>query len=212
MTYVIGDIHGRYEKYTRMLKKIGLKDKDELYVIGDMIDKGDEPVNVLLDMSMRANVFPILGDCEYKALKILTQKETDVKSSFEKWVHEGGKNTAVQFSALEDDQRAGLIEYLEELPLYEEVNINGNSYVLVHAGLANFSKERSLDDYTPEELIFEKADTEKRLLEDAVLISGHVALAEKIVRTDGHISINCGEDADSPLCAICLDTGMEYYV
>ena len=40
MTYVMSDIHGEYEKYLKMLDLIGFRDEDELYVLGDVIDRG----------------------------------------------------------------------------------------------------------------------------------------------------------------------------
>ena len=56
MTYVMSDIHGQYEKYIKMLDIISFSDDDELYVLGDVIDRGEHPVKILLDMSMRGNV------------------------------------------------------------------------------------------------------------------------------------------------------------
>ena len=47
MTYVISDIHGCYDKYMQMLDKIKFKDSDEMYVLGDVVDRGEYPVKVL---------------------------------------------------------------------------------------------------------------------------------------------------------------------
>ena len=40
MIYVMSDIHGMYEKYEKMLKQIDLSEKDTLYVLGDIVDRG----------------------------------------------------------------------------------------------------------------------------------------------------------------------------
>ncbi len=224
MTYVMSDIHGRYEKYLEMLKQIGFKDSDDLYVIGDMIDIGKHPIAVLKDMSMRANVFPILGDHEYTALKILKKMKESGKSETENseilvdWLKSGGDTTAAAFAELDSEEREALIEYLEDLPLYEEVVVGKDKYILVHAGLASYRPGRELDDYSPEELVFEKADIKCRYFDDATLVSGHEVLINegkiqrKAVRQNGNYSINCGEYEDEPLCAVCLDNGKEYYV
>ena len=224
MTYVMSDIHGRYEKYREMLDKISLKDSDELYVIGDMIDIGNRPVDVLLDMSMRANVFPVLGDHEYMALKILKKmkksdkNQKELSGMLEGWMKDGGGSTALGLAGLGEEDREALIEYLEEIPLYEEITVSGKRYILVHAGLANFSREKLLDDYTPEELVYEKTDMSKRYFDDATIVSGHTVLKadnvlqRKAVYGNGNISINCGETENEPLCAIRLDDGQEYYV
>lgn len=221
----MGDIHGRFEKYMRMLKEIGFRKSDDLYVLGDMIDKGSEPIKVIKDMSMRANVFPILGDSEYTALKIFKnakrkgREDAAIKHEIDEWVKVGGGVTAAQFVALPNDEREALTEYIEELPLYEELTVNGKNFILVHAGLSNFKIDRPLDDYSPEELIFEKADINTRYFTNATLISGHRRIDDKdgtgqtkAIQKNGHLCINCGENEDDPLCAVCLDDGREFYV
>ena len=69
MTYVMGNICGRYDKYLELIRLIGLKSSDDLYLIGDMTDNSESSVELLRDISMRSNVFAILGDREYAALK-----------------------------------------------------------------------------------------------------------------------------------------------
>ena len=71
MIYVMSDIHGEYEKYKAMLEKINFTDDDVLYVLGDVIDRGPEPVKILADMSMRHNVYPVFGNHELMALDVL---------------------------------------------------------------------------------------------------------------------------------------------
>lgn len=66
-TYVISDIHGNYKKYKRLLEMIDFKDKDTLYVLGDVIDRGPEGIKVLKDMMSQPNVIPILGNHEFMA-------------------------------------------------------------------------------------------------------------------------------------------------
>ena len=71
MIYVISDIHGCYDEYRELLKKINFSADDELFVLGDVVDRGPEPIKVLQDMMMRPNVYPILGNHDYITLKIL---------------------------------------------------------------------------------------------------------------------------------------------
>ena len=42
MHYVMSDLHGEYEKYLEMLKKIKFTDDDVLYVLGDVVDRGKQ--------------------------------------------------------------------------------------------------------------------------------------------------------------------------
>ena len=71
MTYVMSDLHGCYDQYIKMLKKIQFSKNDELYILGDVIDRGKEPIKILLDMAGRDNVYPILGNHELLALSVL---------------------------------------------------------------------------------------------------------------------------------------------
>lgn len=41
MTYVMSDLHGMYDKFIAMLEKIDFSDSDELFIIGDIIDRGN---------------------------------------------------------------------------------------------------------------------------------------------------------------------------
>ena len=71
MQYAVSDIHGCYDKYIQLLRRLGLKDSDTLYVLGDMIDRGPDGLKILRDISMRPNVVPFLGNHEYAALTCL---------------------------------------------------------------------------------------------------------------------------------------------
>lgn len=225
MTYVLGDIHGNYSKYLNILKQIKFTDKDDLYVIGDMLDIGDEPIELIRDMSMRINVFPILGDREYIALKMLTKVgELDKNSTdgftpeFTAWLKVGGKVTFDKYMELSREEKDAFREYLADIPLYEDINVNGVRYILVHAGLSGYEKDRNLEDYGPEEMIFNKVDIEKRYFDEAILISGHKPTMDengnaqrRAVQKNGNLCIDCGEGIGGVLCAVCLDDGREFY-
>ena len=48
MQYAVSDIHGCSDKYVVLLRRLGLKDSDTLYVLGDMIDRGPDGLKILL--------------------------------------------------------------------------------------------------------------------------------------------------------------------
>ena len=41
MTYAMSDLHGCYDKYKKMLEKIHFGEDDTLYILGDVVDRGD---------------------------------------------------------------------------------------------------------------------------------------------------------------------------
>lgn len=230
MIYVISDIHGEYESYKNLLKKINFSDSDELYILGDCIDRGNEPLKLLQDMMMHPNIFPIIGNHEYMALKVLKQLMEEItEESCERilssdlmqelliWQQDGGNVTLEQLQKLTLEERYDIIEYLEEFSLYEEIEVNGRQFVLVHAGLDNFNEEKSLDEYALYELIFHAPDYDKRYYQNKFLVTGHRPTMShdgntgQVVMKNNHIAIDCGKVFGGNLAAICLDTMEIFY-
>ena len=47
--YAMSDLHGCYERYIKMLDEINLCDDDTLYILGDVVDRGDGGIKILQD-------------------------------------------------------------------------------------------------------------------------------------------------------------------
>ena len=62
MIYVMSDLHGCYDKYISMLEKIRFSEKDTLYVLGDVVDRGDGGMKILQDMMQREGFLNEDGD------------------------------------------------------------------------------------------------------------------------------------------------------
>ena len=67
----MSDLHGRYDKYTEMLKKINFTGDDEMYLIGDICDRGPQAAQIYLDAMSRNNVYCIMGNHEKMFLEAL---------------------------------------------------------------------------------------------------------------------------------------------
>lgn len=81
MQYVIADIHGCYEEYMELIHKIKLsKDKDHLYILGDALDRGTEPMKVLLDIMEIQNVTYIIGNHDYLFLYFMRKLGLDLSN------------------------------------------------------------------------------------------------------------------------------------
>lgn len=246
MKYVMADIHGDYDKYIQMLELIQLKDEDELYILGDVIDRGPCGMKILQDMMLRPNVIPILGNHEYMAsiaLAWLSQEVTeesveevdsDKLQGLVEWMNVGGEGSIAEFQKLSQEEQQDILEYLEEFALYDVVEAGGKEFVLVHAGLDHFSKDRDLEDYDLSELIFQKPDYEKVYFKDKYLVTGHtptwtiyaqvrgILLKEiemnpklrwdRIYTRCNHVAIDCGCGYGGRLGCVCLDTMERYYI
>ena len=225
MIYVIGDIHGNKEKYDEMLTKLSPKDTDAVFVLGDVIDVGEDSVEILKDMMYRANIYPVLGEHEYMAKKILPlimnaksldeakdMLEGDDKADLDKWLSMKSKKTISDFLSLNEEDKESIIDYLSEFQPFEEVEAGGKTFVLAHAGIDNFEDGKALDDYSEEDFVFVKTDYTKVYFKNKYLITGHtptVAINQKfmgkVYSKNGHIALDCGAAYGGKLAAICLD-------
>ncbi len=50
MIYVISDIHGNKRAWESIKKQINLNEDDMLYILGDVIDRGRDGINILLEI------------------------------------------------------------------------------------------------------------------------------------------------------------------
>lgn len=229
-TYIMSDIHGNYEKYKQALTEIHLQEKDVLYVLGDVVDRGTGSCKILLDMMCHFNIIPLLGNHEFMAMSVLSKlveeitEDTldgfnqDFMTGMLTWFENGGQSTFEEFRTLSSEDQQAILEYLEEFQLYEELTINGQDYVLVHAGLDNFRKTKRLSDYQLHEVIWAETDYSKVYFEDKILITGHTPVqllshgeSDKILKMNHHIAVDCGCGFDGKLGVLCLDTMQEWY-
>ena len=244
MNYVMSDIHGDYEKYRKMLEAVRFSEEDTLYVLGDVIDRGPHGMKLLQDMMLRANVIPILGNHEYMAsvalpwlLTEVTEESicnisADMLQGLTEWMNIGGDATIAEFGGLSQGEKEDVLEYLSEFELYDIVEVNGKTFVLVHAGLDAFSVERELCDYDLSELIFHRPEYFRVYFPDKYLVTGHTPTRllyaeeqgqvleqlspeqyrDEIYQKNRHIAIDCGCGYGGRLGCICLDTLECYYI
>ncbi len=222
MTYVMSDIHGNYEKFKSILSQISFRDSDVLYILGDLVDMGEESMELIDDLSVRLNVYCVAGEHDFLAARMLSGFSKMLKSGaapdpeyvaeMTAWMQDGGQSTLEAFRALGDDEREGVLEYLEDLTLFEEAEVKGERYVMLHAGIADYTPDTDLEDYLPEDFFSEPLDASYPLIEGVTVIVGHVPTASgKIERGEGSIFIDCGAGEGGRLGCLCLETGEEYY-
>ena len=56
MKYVMSDIHGNFDKYIEMLNLINFTEEDELYILGDIFDRGSNPLDILEHIMKYKNI------------------------------------------------------------------------------------------------------------------------------------------------------------
>ena len=227
----MSDIHGQYEKYRKMLEEINFSDEDTLYILGDVADRGEHSIKILYDMSMRANVIPMMGNHEHMAEYILRKLNVEITEqnlenwnaeiikAVTEWYENGGYPTSKEFSGLSHDDREYILDYLREFLFYDEITVGENTFVLVHGGLPDFSPEKDLDDYHPILSLYTRTDYSKTYYPDKYLVTGHTPTFSFAPECDGriymkkrHIAIDCGVCHGKNLGCIRLDDFKEFYV
>ena len=231
MLYTMSDLHGEYQKYLAMLEKIKFNQEDTLYLLGDLVDRGPEPVKILQDIIQRPNVYPLLGNHEVMAIYILkqlllevteetiSQVDTYLMENIFIWQRNGGGVTLEQFQALPLRERRQLLEFMEGFGWYETVDVGERAFLLVHAGLGNYRPGKKLEEYSLEELTMVRPDYQTQYFPDdsIYVLSGHTPtklLSGKweIYHSHNNIVLDCGAAIGGRLACLCLDTMEEFYL
>ena len=125
-TYVISDIHGQYDMFMDLLEKISLTDKDKLYILGDIIDRGPHPIKTMRKLMGMANVICLLGNHELMALNCLeflmneiTEKsigdlDTKKLNDLVLWMRNGCGMTIKEFRELGREDQKDIIEFIKD--------------------------------------------------------------------------------------------------
>lgn len=234
MIYTTSDLHGYpLDSFLRMLEQAGFGDTDTLYVLGDVIDRnGDGGVAMLRWIMSRPNVRFILGNHEAMLLScgflydgIDDGEETELLDpdrlhALMRWMRNGCEPTLQSLQELKGKNPEALQEllsFLGKAPLYAEVSTCGREFVLVHSGFENFSPERSLDDYEPDELLWYRPYAEERFYSDKMTIFGHTptgyrfGTAGKMFLTETWADIDVGAAGGKAPMLLRLDDMKEFY-
>jgi bis(5'-nucleosyl)-tetraphosphatase (symmetrical) len=138
-TWVIGDIHGCFATLERLLERIGWNGGDELWLVGDLVNRGPRSLEVLRwAWEHRDRLTVVLGNHD---LHLLTRAAGIGKTKKDDTLDE----------VLKAPDRKRLLGWLRSRPLIH----NSGDFVLVHAGLApdwNIERARDLADRTEAQL------------------------------------------------------------
>ena len=236
MIYAVSDIHGNFDKYTKMLEKINFSPNDTLYILGDVIDRGNDGFKILLDAAKRSNVTMLMGNHEAMALDALPsiinciRKGKKVKitvknaDAIDLWFYNGGKSSLIDFLSLNADDRRFAWNCMNSMPLYKEVEVGGQKFLLLHGGLKHFSPSRPIEEYKRDEIVWCRPQPDTTYYSDKYVVVGHTPTIflydeagintdeARFFKTDSFIDIDCGCGHNGRLGCLCLDTMEEIYV
>lgn len=224
MNYVVSDIHGFYSKYLEFLNHVNFSNDDMLYIIGDIVNRGNNGIELLQDIMKRPNVLLIKGNHELMIMESLNEIIDSDPCIVSQIITEEvnimpieQEDTLISFSRLSKQEQSNIIDYLSSLPLYQEIYVNSQRYLLVHAGLPEFSNI-DINLYSEEELLFGPHDFSINHYDNTFIIVGHIptrfikgAVMDRIYTFNDSICLDCGLGFGGQLGVLCLDTGTELY-
>lgn len=177
--FAISDIHGCRNTFEALLDKIGLTTADELYLLGDYIDRGPDSKGVLdLILKLQQDGYPIQclrGNHE----EMLLDSRYDRRQLLNWMLYNGGEETVKSFGV---STWKGIpqpyLDFMEQLPYYLEVD----KYILVHAGL-NFDIPNPFEaTYSMVWIRKWYKNMNRDWLGDRFIIHGHTPIAQKHIQ------------------------------
>jgi serine/threonine protein phosphatase 1 len=167
--YAISDIHGHSNTFRALLKRLDFSQDDELFLLGDFIDRGPDSKGVIdrvIDLRETGHQVHCLRG-NHEQLAIDAEWGND---SWQIWLGNGGKEACTSFGTygewyLPDDY----LKWMEALPFH----LSTEGYLMVHAGI-NTHKVNPLTD--AESLLWARnwyGDFDLKWLDGRILLHGH---------------------------------------
>ena len=226
MTYVMSDLHGNKPRFESVLKRIGFGAEDHLYILGDVIDRHSDGIELLQTIAAAENMTLLLGNHEYMMLnavspenELLPWKRGDALSERCNWFHNGGRPTLSAYEALSEAAQKKLRDYLATLPLNLDLTVNGIAFKLVHAApvelyQGHYGRLRAEYRDSAEFAVWHRFQDFRYIPEDYIMLFGHTPTSFyqedptlSIWYGDGVIDLDCGSGFPMQVSAAGRPTG-----
>lgn len=220
MTYVISDIHGRYDLFLKMLEEINFTNEDTLWVLGDVVDRGSESIETLIHIINTDNIHMILGNHEEFMLDFFKRNQMPTNnyeiqqlSYYETWFSNGGKETIRNLFNYSGSVRKIIIDFIGDLPLIKQLKVGENMFYLAHADLQFCDNGEPFSAQSRDLVLWNRRrpSDNDRLKPNTYLITGHT-VDRKIRKHHNWYCIDCGAPFYNSLGCLRLDDFKEFYV
>lgn len=135
-TYVYSDVHGHRAALERALERVSPSEQDRFFCLGDMIDRGPDPLGVIAVTRALPNVCVLKGNHEDLMLRALRgADQVEMSMCAMDWAMNGGSTTSDALEALDDEDASMVVDWVEQLPCWAQVRVGERDYILTHAGI-----------------------------------------------------------------------------
>ncbi len=230
MTYVTSDWHGvPLATIQSLLAQAAFGPADTLYILGDVIDRGEHGVALLRWILTQPNIIFLLGnhesmmlDCAFLFEEAPGRRPGYVPPAHMRdlltWQRNGSEPTVTAMNRLPAEERCAILDYLRAAPLYAQITVAGKDYLLVHGGLGHCDPARFPAGAMAYELLWTRPAPTTRYSRDYTTIIGHTPThyygsdcKGRIYRTPTWWDIDTGASGGGTPMLLCLDDDREIY-
>ncbi|MGV2832095.1 metallophosphoesterase family protein [Myxosarcina sp. GI1(2024)] len=161
---VIGDVHGHYDTLITLLDSISPNSNDEIYFLGDLIDRGPKSAQVV-ELAIANNYQCLRGNHEEMLLNVVGSGEVSM-DLYQSWLYSGGHATVASYNSKIPQEH---IDWMKKLPLYFDLG----EFWLVHAGV---HPQIPLSEQSSQEFCWIRAEfhgNKQPYFKDKLIITGH---------------------------------------
>jgi len=182
---VIGDIHGKWERFKSVYDKVGFNpEKDLIVFLGDYLDRGDAPVPVMewvMEHYGQKNMVFLRGNHEQMFYDAFLEVQNSgghnafsLNSSLARWLVNGGQITyeEIRKTGRKDELISNWLRLIAKLPLCTEMVVNDQTYWFMHA---NCNPDLPLAEQDDVDLLWRRTLAERPELHcgEQIIVLGH---------------------------------------
>jgi serine/threonine protein phosphatase 1 len=208
----ISDIHGSFQTFDKLLNKIELTKLDQLFLLGDFIDRGSYSLLVLRKVWQLINegyqIFPLRGNHEQLMLQLNREKGHKLQ-------YFAARQNAAHLLR-QRELHPVIDDFLGILPYYYETD---NAF-LVHAGFD--TKQKDPFRFWKDMLWIRSFDYDAKKLKGKKVIHGHVPVHLNVIQSGiavgarkigiDNACVRAGVDGFGRLVCLDIDSGAIYKV
>ena len=216
MIYITSDIHNSSEKFNTLLEVLHFSESDKIYIAGDIFDRGNKPdplglYHRILKLGKQCAV--IRGNHDQELAGFIMQYYNTPERRRKKLPAYKYNSFELLHERLTPRDMLDLAEWILDLPLQVEIQLNVESYLIAHARTSPPNEPQPQAFYLSSPL---DEDFMANGVEEYISVVGHRVTPNYSIWNNERrnvIRIDCGCGyREGRLGCICLDTKEEIYV
>ena len=217
-TWVVGDIHGCYDDFMKLLNNKEIKTEDTIILIGDIVDRGPDSYKMIKwamnNITENGKYQMILGNHEDELIwgyqitldwnknkEFIDIAHYQCNYDFSLYMYEAGYESVYDVKPI--------IDWFNNLPIYKRLTVNNQEYLIAHAWFLNTYDINLNNRHVKDKIVWERDITYSGQLtkdytpiNNEILIHGHTPTISiidcqnkelnEVLFREHSINIDCG--------------------